>query len=171
VWVSFVVTEEGVVLSPSVEKGLLPEMDAEAVRVIRSMPRWKPALVDGRPVRRGRTLTIEFRSAQDVDPVVSKPEVMPEFPKGEKGLRRFLSETLWYPDDARAGLVEGSVGVQFIVEKDGAATHPKVVRSLDPACDEEALRVIRMMPKWKPGTVGGKPVRVQMGLSLRFSVL
>ena len=171
VMVTFVVNDEGQMMSPSVLRSLDPDIDAEALRVVKAMPRWNSAILGGKPVSRLVTLPIEFRNGQEEEKPVTKADVMPEFPKGTKGLQKFLNETLWYPDEARSKLIEGVVIVSFIVEKDGSATHPAVLRSLHPACDTEALRVIRMMPKWTPGTIGGKPVRVQMNLSMRFSVL
>lgn len=168
--VSFMVSDEGKLLSASVITSVHPDLDAEALRVVNAMPQWKPAIMNGKPVRRLVILPVSFLHVQVEEKPLQTAEVMPVFPGDSKGLTKFLRETLWYPEDAKAKLIQGLVLVTFVVEKDGSATHPQILRSLSPSCDQEAIRVVGMMPKWTPGLQDGKQVRVQMNLPLRFSV-
>lgn len=98
-------------------------------------------------------------------------EQAPEFPGGEKKRLEFLKENLNYPEEAQKAGFQGTVYITFVVEKDGKISDVRVLRGIGAGCDEEALRVIRLMPKWKPGTQRGKPVRVQMNLPITFSLL
>lgn len=82
----------------------------------------------------------------------------------------FLQENIKYPKSAQERKIEGRVIVQFVVEKDGTPTEFKVVRSIDPALDEEALRVLKAMPKWKPGMQKGQPVRVKYTIPVSFKL-
>ena len=83
-------------------------------------------------------------------------EYQPQFPGGIKACEQFIKENLRYPESAAEGCIQGRVIVTFKVEKDGSLSDIKVVRGLDPAFDEEALRVVKMMPKWSPGATDGK---------------
>ncbi len=94
-------------------------------------------------------------------------EEMPEFPGGGQALYDFLSKNVRIPSEPD---VIGNVYVQFVVEKDGSLTNLKVLRDIGAGCGEEALRVIRMMPKWKPGKLRGEVVRVQYILPVLFQV-
>lgn len=98
-------------------------------------------------------------------------EEMPEFPGGDKALLNFLGTNIKYPIIAQERGVQGKVLIEFVVNKDGSVVDPKVLRPLDPACDKEALRVIRAMPKWKPGRQGGKPVRVRYTVPVSFKLM
>ena len=97
-------------------------------------------------------------------------EVMPEFIGGEEAFYKFLQENLTYPKFARQAGIEGRVLVGFIVEKDGSLTNFTVTKSAAPILDEEALRVIKMMPKWIPGKHQGKDVRVQYQIPVSFTL-
>ena len=100
--------------------------------------------------------------------VVIIPDVNPEFAGGEAKLYEYLSENIRYPDLARDGGITGKVFVQFVVEKDGSITNIQVKRDIGGGCGEEAKRVVRGMPKWKPGKVGGRTVRSQFILPINF---
>lgn len=97
-------------------------------------------------------------------------ENMPEFPGGMGALMQFLGKNIKYPAIAQENGVQGRVIVQFVVNKDGSIVDPVVVRSVDPYLDKEALRVIRTMPKWKPGMQRGKPVRVKYTVPVTFKL-
>ena len=97
-------------------------------------------------------------------------EEMPSFPGGDEALTKFLSENIVYPKQARKSNIEGRVMVGFIVEPDGEITNVKVFRSIDPILDKEAIRVIKMMPKWNPGKQRGKAVRVQYQIPITFTL-
>lgn len=124
-------------------------------------------------------------SAQDnyVPPVEDEPEQtiveetpfvsvekMPEFPGGEEALYKYLSKNLKYPDIAKEQNLQGKVFVQFIVEKDGSISNPKAVRDIGGGCGEEAVRVVRGMPKWTPGKQRTQTVRVQYTLPVVFQL-
>ena len=88
-------------------------------------------------------------------------EENPEFPGGMKECMKFLSNNIKYPQISQENGVQGRVIVQFVVNADGTIVDPVVVRGVDPYLDKEALRVIKLMPKWKPGKQRGKAVRVR----------
>lgn len=101
---------------------------------------------------------------------ISTDDGMHEFPGGEQALNDFMAKNLHYPQVARDSNIQGRVFVQFVVEKDGTITNPKVTRDIGGDCGEEALRVVRMMPKWKTGMRKGKAVRVQYTLPVVFEL-
>lgn len=95
-------------------------------------------------------------------------ENMPEFNGGQAALMQYLAKNIKYPTIAQENGTQGRVIVQFVVNKDGSIVDAKVVRSVDPYLDKEALRVINSMPKWKPGMQRGKPVRVKYTVPVMF---
>ena len=96
-------------------------------------------------------------------------QTMPAYLGGQKALFQYLSENVKYPEEAKKNGIEGRVLVQFVVDKDGSIGKVKVLRSGgDKSLDNEAIRVIRSMPNWKPGTVRGKNVRVKYKLPVNF---
>lgn len=97
-------------------------------------------------------------------------EVMPEFPGGMAECLKFLGKNIKYPTIAQENGVQGRVIVQFVVNRDGSIVDPVVVRSVDPYLDKEALRVIKSMPKWKPGQQRGKAVRVKYTVPVTFKL-
>ncbi|MDX2362492.1 MAG: energy transducer TonB [Crocinitomicaceae bacterium] len=98
--------------------------------------------------------------------------VMPEFKGGIRGLESYVKRNLIYPEFERKHIIQGNVYVKFIVEADGSITAAQIVQSVSGSknFDEEVLRLINGMPKWKPGTNTGKPLAVQMNLPIRFSL-
>ncbi|MCD7925623.1 MAG: energy transducer TonB [Bacteroides sp.] len=97
-------------------------------------------------------------------------EEMPEFPGGMGECLKFLGNNIKYPTISQENGVQGKVIVQFVVNKDGSIVDPVVVRSVDPYLDKEALRVIKAMPKWKPGKQRGKAVRVKYTVPVTFKL-
>ena len=96
-------------------------------------------------------------------------EKMPEFPGGQQALFKYLSENVKYPVIAQENGIQGRVICQFVVNKDGSIVEVEVVRSGgDPSLDKEAVRVIKSMPKWKPGKQRGKAVRVKYTVPVNF---
>lgn len=104
------------------------------------------------------------------DKVYEKAEIMPEFPGGEQAMMDFVAKNVTYPKEAMEKEISGRVLVGFIVEKDGSITETEVVKGIGGGCDEEALRVVKAMPKWKPGKQDGKPVRVHFLLPIIFKL-
>ena len=97
-------------------------------------------------------------------------EDMPAFPGGMEAMIQFLSSNIQYPADAQKQKVDGRVLVNFVVEKDGSITEVKVVKPTFPSLDAEAIRVVKAMPKWKPGYQRGQAVRVQFTMPINFSL-
>jgi len=95
-------------------------------------------------------------------------EEMPEFPGGQIALRTHIAKSIVYPDIAREMDIQGRVFVEFVVDENGKVIKAKVLRSVHPALDKEALRVINSLPKWKPGKQRGKPARVKFTLPINF---
>ncbi len=95
-------------------------------------------------------------------------EEMPQYPGGAEALLEFLNNNVQYPEEAEKAGIQGRVIATFVVEKDGSVSNAKVVKSVDPLLDAEALRVISAMPKWKPGKQNGKVVRVKYTVPLSF---
>ena len=95
-------------------------------------------------------------------------EVPPHFPGGENARIQFLIENIKYPQIARESGIQGTVYINFIVEADGSLTDIRVLRGIGGGCDEEALRVAKMMPTWVPGTQRGKAVRVSFNMPIKF---
>ena len=108
------------------------------------------------------------QTEDDSDKIYDKVEELPAFPGGEVALMRFLSDNMKYPKVARESGIQGRVVVQFVVGSDGSICNVKVIRSIDPYLDKEALRVVSVMPRWKPGMQKGKPVSVQYTMPLMF---
>ena len=98
------------------------------------------------------------------------PSKKPSFPGGRRALSRFLKEEMIYPKPARKLGIEGVVIVQFIVAKDGNLENISIVQSLGFGYDEEALRLVRKMPRWRPALWDGKPMAVQYRLPLHFKL-
>ena len=97
-------------------------------------------------------------------------EVMPSFPGGDAAMMQWLSVNITYPPIAEENGVQGRVIVRFYVGKDGAIYNPKVLRSVDPSLDKEALRVVKSMPRWIPGKQKGEPVAVYFTLPVTFQL-
>ena len=92
----------------------------------------------------------------------------PEFPGGEDSLYAYIARNIKYPEAAKKEKIEGRVFVTFVIEKDGQVSSAKILRDIGGGCGEEAIRVVKSMPKWKPGTQRGKPVRFQFNLPVSF---
>ncbi|WP_375446810.1 TonB family protein [uncultured Fibrella sp.] len=97
-------------------------------------------------------------------------ERAPEFPGGSKTLYKFLGENLRYPEEARKQRVQGTVFVNFVVNTDGSIDQIRILKGIGRGCDEEAVRVMSIMPKWIPGQQNGRPVAVQYNLPIAFSL-
>ena len=102
--------------------------------------------------------------------IYNMQEIMPSYPDGIDAYHDFLSHNIHYPEDALADSVEGRVFIRVVVEKDGRLTHPEVLRSPDPRLTKEALRLISIVPNWKPSRIGNKIVRSNISLTFNFSL-
>ena len=97
-------------------------------------------------------------------------ENMPEFPGGDLGLMKYIQENVRYPAIAKEYNITGKVFISFIVDKTGSVTNVKIVRGVDKNLDAEAIRVGKSLPKYKPGTQRGKPVRVMFTIPINFTL-
>ncbi len=116
----------------------------------------------------------EYVAPEVVDEEVVEQEIfkiveeMPSFPGGEAKLMEYVGKNIKYPQIARETGIQGRVFVNFVVEPDGSVSNVTVLRGIGGGCDEEAMRVVKNMPKWKPGKQRGKAVRVQYMLPVNF---
>ena len=108
------------------------------------------------------------QSKEQDDAVYSMVSEQPSFPGGMQEMMKFISENRKYPAEAKAKDIHGKIIVAFVVERDGSLSDVKIRRGIGYGCDEEAIRVIKSMPKWTPGKQNGKVVRVSMMLPVSF---
>ena len=102
------------------------------------------------------------------DKVFDVVEQMPQFSGGIEAMLKYLAENVRYPKEAEEKSLQGRVIATFVVEKDGSISRAKVVKSVDPLLDEEALRVVNSMPNWTPGRQNGEPVAVKYTIPISF---
>lgn len=106
----------------------------------------------------------------ETDSLKNLKEVLPKYPGGEAEMYKFISKNLKYPKSAMEEAIEGTVLVRFFIDKEGNVINPKVIKDIGYGCGEEALRVVKKMPKWTPGTLGDKPIKVSMMLPFQFKI-
>ena len=196
VFVSFVIEKDGSVNEVKVMRGIGGGCDEEAVRVIKGMPKWKPGIQKGKPVRVSYMMPINFKLSDgqsakpskkadankpdmkpDKDGVYQIVEEMPRFSGDEKALMEYLNNHLKMPekykgDNAEYRLAEYRTFVQFVVNEDGSVSNVKLLKKTAgfEDLDEEAIRVVKAMPKWNPGKQDGKPVRVSYMMPITFKL-
>lgn len=98
-------------------------------------------------------------------------ETMPQFPGGQEMMMKYLAANIKYPASAVKAKKQGRVIVTFVIQKDGSVTNARIARSVDPELDAEALRIVKAMPNWTPGTQDGKPVNVKYTIPVIFSLM
>jgi len=113
--------------------------------------------------------SIDFYDAFN-KPIKSIYDVFPEYIGGDKARMKFLMDNIRYPQFAMRRGIQGTVYLSFIVEKNGEVSNIKILKGIGGGCNDEAIRVVRMMPKWKPGTRKGIPVRVLFNMPLKFTL-
>lgn len=116
----------------------------------------------------GSDNVIQDNTPQEIFTIV---EEQPTFGGGEEARQKFLSDNIKYPDLARENGIQGTVYVTFVVEPDGSISNVQVLKGIGAGCDEEAMRVVKMMPKWTPGKQRGKNVRVKINMPIKFVVV
>lgn len=102
------------------------------------------------------------------DEIIQMPQVKASFPGGGVELINWLKENVQYPENARNMNIQGTVVVKFVVEKDGSISQPKIESSVHEMLDEEALRLVKSMPKWTPAKNNGMPCRSHYLLPIQF---
>lgn len=186
--VAFIVNQDGSISDTRIIRGASPLLDAEALRVIGCMPKWKPGMQKGKAVRVQYTVPVMFslkkqkgditaHSAQfpkeikpDANGIYEVAEEMPQFPGGMGKLMDYLSKNMQYPAEAQKQKIQGRVVVQMVVDAEGNVTNPRILRSENPLLDKEALRLMKEMPKWTPGKQNGKAVAVKYTLPVMFKL-
>jgi len=189
--VRFCVTATGSVDKISVLKGINPELDAEAIRVISTLPAFKPGKQGGIAVPVWYMAPVQFGTVTKnaVLPLAPPPpppppvtntkdktepyvlvEEMPQFPGGDSALLKYLHENITYPDSAKVKNITGRVAVRFCVTETGAVDQISILKGVDPSLDAEAFRVASTLPAFKPGKSGGVPVPVWYMIPITFSL-
>ena len=192
--VSFIVEKTGTISEVKVDKPLAPELDAEALRLIRSGPHWKPAKHKGQVVRQRVTVPVSFvlspgsevvtlpakagtpvtapaNSEIDPDaPLAVAPDVPTRPVGGNEAFFDWIQKNQQYPALARKRKIQGRVMVEFMVQPDGSLTDARVLKKMGSGLDEEALRLIKTAPKWEPATYKGRPLKQKMVLPVIFQL-
>lgn len=186
--VEFVVLADGSIKDIAIGK-MSRDMDEslkqEAIRLVKTMPRWVPATVNGKAVNAYTSCLVSFNRPKKTsqpanvatstgglneEPVydMKSVPVAPKFNGGTDGMAEWIQEHIQYPAQAAKAKVEGRVIVEFIIAKDGSVTNPKVVRGINDALNSEAIRVIQTLPRWTPGYSHGKPVQTRYTFPVTF---
>ena len=122
------------------------------------------------PLKEIEVIPITAGKEYEGDDIFTVVEQQPSFIGGEEARIRFLQENIHYPDTARNWGIQGKVFVTFVVEKDGSLSNVRVLRGIGGGCNEEAVRVVKMMPRWIPGRQRGEAVRVQFNLPIKYTI-
>ena len=199
VFLSFVVEKDGSLMDIKVDRKLGQGTDEEAVRVLKESVKWNPGIQNGNAVRVKYNIPISFNlnppaqsngsfaakpssSASPSSSFVASPtqeekvydfvslDQQPTFPGGMPQFYQFLKKTVKYPKEAQQRNVQGKVFLSFVVEKNGELTDIKVDRKLGGGTDEEAIRVMKLSPRWLPGIHDKKPVRVKYNIPISFTL-
>ncbi len=196
--VRFVVEKTGVLSNLEVAKAVAPLLDAEALRLIKSGPRWTPAKNGGQVVRQRVTVPVSFvlsppattvqlpakggaptppsnaadiaASAHPNQPAVVAPDKPATPVGGTDAFFAWIEKNQQYPKLARQRKIQGKVPVEFVVQADGSLTDVRVLKKMGSGLDEEALRLIRTAPKWEPATYQGKPLKQKLVLPVLFQL-
>jgi len=189
VYVQFIITKTGKVSNAKVLRGIGLDCDKEALRVVKSMPDWTPGQNKGKPVSVVMQLPVKFQmqktSPKGTVATTENPkgpyyysddipqhvvEKQPEYKGGYDAMINFLKKNMKYPETAKKSRIQGTVYIQFIVEKTGKISRVKILRGISKECDEEAIRVVNSMPKWIPGRQSGKAVPVMFQIPVKFQL-
>ena len=180
--VQFVVQSDGSIGEVKVVRSVHPDYDQQAIHVIKSLPNFEPRRQDGQAVAVWYTLPVSFRDKESGAGYgfMTKPkfdthsdttiyrsvEQMPRFPGGEAALMKYINAHLQTPQTSEN--IKGNVIVQFVVQSDGSIGEVKVLRSVHPDYDQEAVRIVKSLPNFEPGRQDGKAVAVWYTLPVVF---
>ena len=169
--ISFVVNSNGNISEIKLlnnDSAALQEAMQEIINTIK-IP-WIPAKKNGEATDFKYILEIELKQNKipDITKVLQTADKMPSFPGGELGLRKYIASVVRYPIEALKNGIEGTVYVNFIIDTDGNVRNPKVVRTVDPYLEEEAIRIVSSLPKWIPGVQDGNKVCVSYTVPIKF---
>jgi len=165
---NFIVSEDGSISDAKIVRGLGHGCDEEVLRVISIMPKWVPGRQNGKPVKVYFNLPVTFKLS-DVDP--AKPNITaPFYPGGDDSLRAFIRKNLQYPKAAKKNKIEGHVVLSFVIDSTGKTREVKVYKSIGAGCDEEAIRILNLIPRWNPGTKNGKAATMPYYMEVEFKM-
>lgn len=182
VFARFVVERDGSLTDIKIMREPGGGLGDEAIRVLSLSPKWKPGMQNGKFVRVQFTVPINFSLGNTTPPTQTAPadttggkvfnavQIQPTFPGGEAAFAKFLSANIKYPPIAKRNNITGRVFIQFVVERDGSLTDMRILRDPGSGLGEEAVRVLKLSPQWKPGFQNSKPVRVQYTVPINFSL-
>lgn len=191
---TFVVEKDGTLSNFNIIHHADPLLDAEALRILKAMPPWRPAKHKGETVRAETYLPLYFKINKNARRTTNKTSTaahssiktdagsleneeifaivdeMPQYPGGEEKLAEFLSNKISYPRQALQNGIEGRILCSFIVAKDGSISNIEVLESPNLELSNEAVRVLGLMPNWKPGINKGEKVNVKCILPIDFKI-
>lgn len=188
VLVRFVVTEKGKATDLQVEEDPGYGMAAAAIKAVKKFGKWVPGRNMGKPVKVRMSVPVRFDLPPAPEPYVAPPDIYvhaEQMPRYEScnlpddlearnctlgAVSSYMRQHLVYPEEAQKQNVSGTVITSFVIDETGAIKDAVVERGLGAGCDEEALRLLRAMPKWVPGREGGKAVKVRMTLPVQFTI-
>lgn len=185
VYVRFGVLVDGSIDNVEVVRSLTPSFDAEALRIMKTMPKWTPGTQNGAPISVYYTLPIMFKypftnNTQKTTETVETQRTVatqntisstpPQFPGGSQDRLNWLSKNLIFPEDAVQLGIDGRVEVGFFVDEDGSLTDIKVVESSNSIFNDAAILTVKRMPKWIPGTQNGEVRKIYFTLPITFLI-
>lgn len=168
--VKFTVTKSGLICNISIVESVCKSLDEEAVRIVKSFPKFNPAMRGKEPVDECLTVPFDFKlPSENLDEIYYEPCFhMPVLPGGDAELMRFMKRNVRYPKDALEKGIEGRVITQFTVTKTGSIRNIRIVRSVYKSLDDEAIRVVKSLPKFVPGKIDGALVDIEYTLPVNF---
>lgn len=173
--VQFIVTDEGKVIDPKIVRSSNPLLDSESLRVVRLMPIWKPGTQNDKQVNVYYTLPISFQLeygdvVELMHPSGKKKYVYARIlPTPPVALDSFLNASMHYPEEAKSNGVGGKVTLKCGIDEKGDLISVTVVGSVYPSIDEEAVRLVNLLPRWKPAIVADTPTSVYCLVTVSFS--
>ncbi|MFN0176293.1 MAG: TonB family protein [Saprospiraceae bacterium] len=171
VFVEFMVKEDGSLADfkqVNTNISVHPDLVAEAIRVVKIMPKWKPAVQDGKVVKVKYTLPISFKL--DGPKELNEVDAQPEYPGGQPELYKLLTNNVKYPEAAKKAGEEGMVVIVFVVETNGSLSSFESVKTARQDFVDEVIRVLKLSPTWKPAMKNGKAVKVKYTLPFKFKL-
>ncbi|MEP6613907.1 MAG: energy transducer TonB, partial [Mucilaginibacter sp.] len=154
---------------------------AQAIKLLKSSPKWSPGLIAGKPVRVRLALTVSLNHTapsftsnkpRSKNFIYTSVEKIPNYPGGREGFDAYVKSNIRYPALALANGTQGRVIVSFVVERNGKLTNITVERGIGDGCDEEAVRLVqKTSKKWTPGKMGDVKVRTAYSIPVNFAIL
>jgi len=163
--IRFMIRKTGDIDSVRLIRGIHPDCDKIAMNIVKAMPKWSPGNQMGEVVDVWFTLPIIFK-LPEIE--IVSPEQLPSFPGAEQALFKFIAENLKYHGCSEGPCPQGRVTIRFIVTKEGKIEAPEIIRGITPTLDNEAIRIVSIMPKWIPAKHKGKNVDAYFTLPIVF---